>query len=241
DLDATPYNLTWNAEFDRQITTRIAFRASFLGSSTYKDFVVNPLQISAVEGMMLLSNRGAARYHELEAMVSYRDDRGNQLNASYVRSRTLGDLNSVSHIYVPFEDPIIHPDVYASLDADVPDRMIAWGIFHLPKKVVFAPVIDLHTGFPWSKVDEFQNYVGEPNSNRFPTFFSLDFKIWKVLPLPHWLPWGGGFKLRWGLGVRNLTDARDARDVYNNITSPNFGHFVGFQHRVIEVDVDTGE
>ncbi|HEV2246042.1 MAG TPA: TonB-dependent receptor, partial [Terriglobia bacterium] len=47
DLDATPYNLTWNAEFDRQITTRIAFRASFLGSSTYKDFVVNPLQISA--------------------------------------------------------------------------------------------------------------------------------------------------------------------------------------------------
>lgn len=241
DLDATPYNVTWNAEFDRQITSRVAVRASFLGSSTYKDFVVNPVLTSPVEGMMLLSNRGAARYHELEAMVSYRDDRGNQLNASYVRSRTIGDLNSVSHIYVPFEDPVIRPDVYANLDADVPDRMIAWGIFHLPKKVVFAPVIDLHTGFPWSKVDEFQNYVGAPNSNRFPTFFSLDFKIWKVLPLPRWLPWAGGFKLRWGIGVRNLTDARDARDVYNNITSPNFGHFVGFQHRVIEVDVDTGE
>ncbi|HEX5413306.1 MAG TPA: TonB-dependent receptor [Terriglobia bacterium] len=241
DLDATPYNLTWSAELDRQITSRIAVRASFLGSSTYKDFVVNPLQTSAIEGMMLLSNRGAARYHELEAMVSYRDNRGNELNASYVRSRTIGDLNSMSHIYVPFEDPIIQPDVYASLDADVPDRMIAWGVFHLPQKVVFAPVIDLHTGFPWSKVDEFQNYVGPPNSNRFPTFFSLDFKIWKVLPLPRWLPWGGGFKLRWGIGIRNLTDARDPRDVYNNITSPNFGHFVGLQHRVIEVNVDTGE
>ena len=47
--------------------------------------------------------------------------------------------------------------------------------------------------------------------------------------------------LRWGIGVRNLTDARDPRDVYNNITSPNFEHFVGYQHRVIEINVDTGE
>ena len=241
DLDVTPYNLTWRAEIDRQITGRIAFRASYLHSSTYKDFVVNPVQTSATEGMMLLSNRGAARYHEFETMVSYRDDRGNQLNASYVHSRTRGDLNSMSHIYVPFEDPIIRPDVYASLDADVPDRMIAWGIFHLPKKLVFSPILDLHTGFPWSKVDEFQNYVGPPNSNRFPTFFSFDFYIWKMLPLPHWLPWAGGQKLRWGIGVRNLTDARDPRDVYNNVTSPNYGHFVGFQHRVIEINVDLGE
>jgi hypothetical protein len=218
-----------------------AFRASYLGSSTYKDFVVNPVQTSPTDGMMLLSNRGAARYHEFETMVSYRDDRGNELNASYVRSRTIGDLNSMSHIYVPFEDPIIHPDVYSNLDADVPDRMIAWGIFHLPKKLVFSPIIDLHTGFPWSKVNEFQNYVDTPNSNRFPTFFSFDFYIWKMLPLPHWLPWAGGQKLRWGIGVRNLTDARDPRDVYNNVRSPNYGHFVGFQHRVIEINVDLGE
>ena len=241
DLDATPYNLTWRAEFDRQLTSHIAFRASYLGSSTYKDFVVNPVQSSPTEALMLLSNRGAARYHEFEAMVSYRDDRGNELNTSYVRSRTIGDLNSMSHIYVPFEEPVIRPDAYASLAADVPDRMIAWGIFHLPAKVVFAPVMDLHTGFPWSKVNELQNYVGAPNSNRFPTFFSFDFKVWKMYPLPHWLPWAGGFKLRWGIGVRNLTNARDPRDVYNNIASPYFGSFVGFQHRVIEVNVDTGE
>ena len=241
DLDATPYNLTWRAEFNRQMTNHIAVRVSYLGSGTYKEFVVSPEQTSPTLGTLLLSNRGAARYHELEAMVSYRDQKGNQLNASYVRSGTIGDLNSLAQLYVPFEDPVIRPDAYASLWSDVPDRMIAWGIFHLPKKVVFAPLIDLHRGFPWSKVDEFQNYVGTPNSNRFPTFFSFDFKVWKMFPLPHWLPWGGGFKLRWGIGVRNLTDTRDPRDVYNNITSPNFGHFVGYQHRVIEINVDTGE
>ncbi len=241
DLDATPYNLTWQAQFNRQMTSHIAVRVGYLGSSTYKEFVVNPVQTSPTLGMLLLSNRGAARYHELEAMVSYRDPKGNQLNASYVRSGTIGDLNSLAQLYVPYEDPVIRPDAYASLAADVPDRMIAWGIFHLPSKVTFAPVIDLHTGFPWSQVNEFQNYVGTPNSSRFPTFFSFDFKVWKMFPLPHWLPWGGGFKLRWGIGVRNLTDTRDPRDVYNNITSPNFGHFVGYQHRVIEINVDTGE
>jgi len=241
DLDATPYNLTWQAEFNRQMTSHIAVRVGYLGSSTYKEFVVSPVQTSPTLGMLLLSNRGAARYHELEATVSYRDPKGNQLNASYVRSSTIGDLNSLAQLYVPYEDPVIRPDAYASLEADVPNRMIAWGIFHLPSKVTFAPVIDLHTGFPWSRVNEFQNYVGTPNSNRFPTFFSFDFKVWKMFPLPHWLPWGGGFKLRWGIGVRNLTDVRDPRDVYNNITSPNFGHFVGYQHRVIEVNVDTGD
>jgi hypothetical protein len=241
DLDATPYNLTWRAEFNRQMTSNIAIRVGYLGSSTYKEFVVSPIETSPTLGRLLLSNRGAARYHELEAMVSYRDHKGNELNVSYVRSRTIGDLNSLSHLYVPFEDPIIRPDVYSSLNADVPDRMITWGIFHLPEKVTFAPVIDLHTGFPWSKVNEFQDYVGTANSNRFPTFFSFDFKVWKMFPLPHWLPWGGGFKLRWGIGVRNLTNARDPRDVYNNITSPNFEHFVGYQHRVLEVNVDTGD
>jgi len=241
DLDATPYNLTWRAEFNHQMTNHIAVRVSYLGSGTYKEFVVSPEQTSPTLGTLLLSNRGAARYHELEAMVSYRDQKGNQLNASYVRSGTIGDLNSLAQLYVPFENPVIRPDAYASLAADVPDRMIAWGIFHLPKKVTFAPLVDLHTGFPWSKVDEFQNYVGTPNSNRFPTFFSFDFKVWKMFPLPHWLPWGGGFKLRWGIGVRNLTDTSDPRDVYNNITSPNFAHFVGYQHRVIEINVDTGE
>jgi hypothetical protein len=241
DLDATPYNLTWQAEFDHQITSHIAVRASYLQSNTYKDFAIDQEQTSPTQGMLLLSNRGAARYHEYEAMVSYRDEKGNQFNSSYVHSVSRSNLNSLTHIFVPFEEPVIRPDVYAETDANVPDRMISWGIIHLPKQVVFAPIIDLHTGFPWSKVDVLQNYVGAPNSNRFPTFFSFDFKVWKMFPLPHWLPWGGGFKLRWGIGVRNLTNARDPRDVFSNITSPNFGQFVGFQHRVIELNVDTGQ
>jgi hypothetical protein len=203
--------------------------------------VINPELTSPTQGTMLLANRGATRYHEFEAMVSYRDEKGNELNTSYVRSRSIGDLNAVSSVFVPFQEPIIRPDVYANLNADVPDRFISWGIFHFPLKIVFAPIFDLHTGFPWSPINAEQKYVGEPNGKRFPTFFSFDFKVWKILPLPHWLPFGaGGFKLRWGIGFHNATNNLNPLAVYNNTDSPNFGHFVGFQHRVIDFNVDTG-
>ncbi|HUZ46868.1 MAG TPA: carboxypeptidase regulatory-like domain-containing protein [Terriglobia bacterium] len=240
DLDATPYNLTWTIEFDRQVTNHVAIKLSYLRSSTYRDFVINP-ETSPTASMLLLSNRGVARYHEFEAMVSYRNARGDQLNTSYVRSRSRGDLNTVASVFVPFEQPIIRPSAYTSLSADVPDRFISWGIFHLPAKIVFAPILDVHTGFPWSKINDLQNYVGEPNSNRFPLFFSFDFKVWKVIPMPRFLPFGlGGLKLRWGIGIHNATNNLNPLAVYNNIASPYFGNFVGFQHRVIDINVDTG-
>ena len=240
DLDATPYNLTWTLEFDHQLTSHVAFKVSYLRSSTYRDFVINP-ETSPTESTLLLSNRGVARYHEFEALVSYRNEKGDELNTSYVRSRARGDLNTVASVFVPFEEPIIRPSSYSSLNADVPDRFISWGIFHLPFKIVFAPIVDVHTGFPWSKINDLQNYVGEPNINRFPLFFSFDFKVWKVLPLPHFLPFGlGRTKLRWGIGLHNATNNLNPLAIYNNIASPYYGHFVGFQHRVIDINVDTG-
>ena len=39
-------------------------------------------------------------------------------------------------------------------------------------------------------------------------------------------------KLRLGVYSINLTNHRNTLDVYNNVSSPYFGHFVGFQHRL---------
>ena len=241
DLDTTPYNVTWTGEFDHQFGTHVAFRFTYLRSSTYRQFVINPVEQSVTAATLMLSNRGAARYHEFESMVSYRATNGTELNVSYVHSRTLGNLNTLSDVFVPFEEPVIRPDFYSSLAADVPDRMVTWGVFKLPYQIVFAPVVDWRTGFPYSPVDVSQNYVGPPNQSRFPPFFSFDFKVWKIFRMPGFLPFGlHGAKLRIGIGVRNATNALDPRDVYNNIASPFFGQFVSFQHRVIEIEADTG-
>jgi hypothetical protein len=86
-------------------------------------------------------------------------------------------------------------------------------------------------------VDLFQNYVGAPNGERFPRFLSLDLKISKDFRLP-FIPWLRNHMLRGAIGVYNVTNHGNPRDVFSNIASPFFGHFVGFQHRSYETWLD---
>ena len=45
DLDSTPYDVTWNAELDREIGSRVTLRLSYLASRTYNLFVAGPQQL----------------------------------------------------------------------------------------------------------------------------------------------------------------------------------------------------
>jgi hypothetical protein len=100
-------------------------------------------------------------------------------------------------------------------------------------------VIDLHTGFPYSEVDALQNYVGTPNSQRFPTFFSLDIKVYREFQFPFsFLGRVKNRKFRFGVYSLNVTNHSNPHDVYNNITSANFGDFAGFYHRVSGLVID---
>jgi hypothetical protein len=98
-------------------------------------------------------------------------------------------------------------------------------------------VLDLHTGFPYSAVDALENYVGQPNSLRLPTFMSFDLKLSKDFRIK-FLPWVRNHTIRGALCVYNVTNHLNPRDVYNNVTSPNFGHPAGPQHRFLDPLVD---
>ena len=48
----------------------------------------------------------------------------------------------------------------------------------MPHKLDFIPVLEVHTGFPFSKLDENWKYIGRENqAGRFRTFVVLDLKI----------------------------------------------------------------
>jgi hypothetical protein len=98
-------------------------------------------------------------------------------------------------------------------------------------------VFDVHSGFPYSVVDVLQNYVAAPNSQRFPYFLSIDLKLSKDFRLP-FIPWVKRHKFRGAIAVYNITNHANPRDVFSNISSPYFGHFVGFQHRLYETWFD---
>ena len=135
---------------------------------------------------------------------------------------------------IPFEQPVIRPNVYGILPYDVPNRVVTWGIFSLPKNLKFSPIADLHSGYTYSNIDTLQNYVGTPNGQRFASFFTLDVKVYRQFRIPflgseHGK--GKGHHVRLGFYSLNVTNHGNFNAVYNNVTSPNFGHFAGFLDR----------
>ncbi len=234
----TPYNVTWNVEADHELRPSIVLRGNFILSRSYDQFIVNPvLNVSPSSAALELSNDGKYRYREFEITLHMRPRSEMEWNISYVNSQARGDLNALSQIYVPFEQPVIRPNFNADLPSNIPHRFITWGRFktHL-WKIDASPLVDYHSGFPYSLVDERENYVGQPNTSRFPRFFSLDLKLSKEFRLP--FPWLKNHTLRGALTIFNLTDHNNFRDVYNNITSPYFGRFVGNQHRFFDTGID---
>ena len=230
DLDSTPYNMTWNVEADREIHPHLTLRLSYLYSRTFKVFITNPLIDQYGVPLLELSNTGATRYHDFESTLRIRTRRDTDLNISYVHSLSRGDLNSLADVYVPFEVPVIRPNFFANLPSNIPNRFVTWGRFSIPWKIVASPVLDIHSGFPYSDLDELQRYVGYPDTFRFPTFISLDLEMYKEFHI-RFIPWVRDHPLRGILRIYNVTNNQNPRDVYNNVTSPYFGHFVGFQHR----------
>jgi hypothetical protein len=232
--NSSPRSFVGNIEVDRQLWSTATLRVSWLYSQTRNLFIVNPVPgVFGGDGLLGLFNTGAANYHEFEATLHFRPVRHADLNISYVWSRARGDLNTVSNIFLPFEQPVIRPNVSGILPSDVPNRVVSWGMFELPWSLIVSPVVDAHTGFPYSNVDVLQNYAGLPNGQRFPTFFSLDAQVYRDFHLH--LPFtehGSRRKVRVGLYSINLTNHGNFHDVYNNVTSPFFGKFNGFQRRV---------
>jgi hypothetical protein len=232
-----PYDLTWSLEADRELHPRVMVRLSYISSSVYDQFIVNPVTGLATGPAMLLAPQGGSVYKEFESTAHIRLTGISELNISYVYSKARGDLNTLAQLFVPFEEPVIRPDAYSNLASDVPNRVLGWGRFktHL-WGIEAGPVADFHSGFPYSPVDMRQDYVGTPNIDHFPQFFSLDMKLSKEFHLP--LPFLKKHLMRGSLMIFNLSNHPNPRDVFNNTSSPSFGQFVGNQHRFLDSSLD---
>jgi len=229
----TPRNVTWNGQLEHELHKNLQLRAGYLDSHATYLFTVNPFT-SATGGPSFegLTNTGSSHYREMEATAHYSLREHDQINVSYIWSRSRGDLNSLSNVYIPFAAPVIRPNVYGILPSDIPNRVVGWGIFALPWKLTFSPLVDVHSGFPYSPIDVQQQYVGTPNGKRFPEYFSLDMKLYRIFRVPFLGNRGGKVHhVRLGVYTLNVTNHGNFNAVFNNVTSPNFGQFVGFLYR----------
>jgi len=207
-----PRSATWNFELDRQVLEKLALRVAYQNRTTRDAFVVNP---SA--GWLAVSNAGRDSYREFQVTGIYQVRR-HTVNASYVRSRAFGDLNDFNQFFGNNPVAVIQPNARGRVPFDAPNRFLIWGEIAAPKKIMLVPVLDLHTGFPFSTENQLREYVGPRNVDRYPRFASLDLQVTKEIRLPVL-----GKKAKVGFGVFNLLNQFDPRDVQNNLDSYRFG------------------
>ena len=218
---------------DRELRKNVSLRLSYIDSHTTYLFVINPFTAApGAESFLGLTNTGSSHYRELSGTVRLHLRAHDEVDVSYIRSETRGDLNNLSGVLIPFAQPVIRPNVYGILPYDVPNRVVTWAIFSLPKQFKFSPLADIHSGYPYSNIDVQQNYVGTPNGQRFATYLSLDVKFYREFRIPFLGSSNGKtHQVRLGFYSLNVTNHGNFNAVYNNVTSPNFGRFVGFLDR----------
>jgi len=211
-----PRSEVWNLEVDRQVTSNFLVRVAYQQRNTVHDLYLNPMA-SGATGILALSGVGSDFYKEFQVTGRYRVHRST-LNASYVRSRAYGDLNDFNQFFGNDPQAVIQPNQRGRLNFDAPNRFLAWGEIAAPWKLTFAPVLDIHTGFPYSTIDQSREFVGPRNELRFPRFVSTDLQVWREIRLPikekH---------ARIGFGVFNVFNRANYRDVQNDIASNRFG------------------
>ena len=212
----TPESIVQTVAWDQRFGRRFFFKSAYLHRNGSHAYTINP---DPGLGQLALGALGESKYWELETTGRFLASEHRDLSVSYVRSHSTRDLNDYDQFFGNFRNPIIRPNENSLSPTDVPNRLIVRGSMGLAGQWVLSPLYEWRTGFPWSAVNEFQDFVGPRNhSGRLPTVSTLDFTLVR--------PWRfRKYRFSAGLKIYNLFDTGDERDVQNNITSPDYGKF----------------
>jgi Carboxypeptidase regulatory-like domain/TonB dependent receptor/TonB-dependent Receptor Plug Domain len=220
----TPRSVSWNIEFDREWVKNLLVRVGYQQRQGTREYILDPIESGKSGSALLLSNGGRSRYREFQVTTRYTFHGQDELNASYVRSRTIGDLNDFNSYYANFENPIIRRNERSFLPFDAPNRFLFWGNFSVKYGITVAPILEIRNGFPLSIIDEDRNFVGPRNrAGRFPNFASLDMQVLKSVAAPG--RFSENYRFRVGVKVFNVTNHFNPRDFQGNVASDEFGGF----------------
>jgi len=167
---------------------------------------------------LTLDSSGTGTYREVQISARRTWDNDQQLFVSYVRSSAEGELNEFAALFQGMDTPLLQPGGRARTANDARDRMLVWGTFNLPRRVVLSPVTEWRSGFPYSALTMRYAYAGPPNARSFPNFFSADMVVYKTVTVKR-------RSADVGIQLFNLTNHRNFRDVYPVAEAPRAGQF----------------
>jgi hypothetical protein len=227
----SPESIVQTAAWDQRFGRKVFFKAAYVHRTGSHAYILNP---DPARGALVLSSSGKSKYWEIETTGRYLASERRDLTVSYVHSRSTRDLNAYDDFFGNFRDPIIRANENSLSSTDVPNRWIVRGSLGLPGKWVFLPIYEFRTGFPWSAVNEFQDFVGPRNeTGRLPRVSTLDFSLTRPFRFKK-------YRFTSGLRVYNLFATGDERDVQANITAPDYGTFYNPIQRSIGIVLSAG-
>ncbi|MEZ5429501.1 MAG: TonB-dependent receptor [Pyrinomonadaceae bacterium] len=218
----TPKSFRWSLQMDRGITKDLTVRFGYLRRTVKNDLLFEPAVIDDTSGKIFLTSNGRSTYDEFQFVMTYDKPSFGNWNASYVFSRSRGDLNTADKFYGDNPALVLRRNEFAPLPFDARHRFLMYGQLDFKHDIRIAPLLEIHSGFPFSAFDERLDFVGGRNrAGRFPTYLSFDFQITKGFKLPFF----DNKKARIGIALFNLTNHFNPRDVQSNLASQNFGNF----------------
>ncbi len=213
-----PYGAVWNLEFDSRLPADLSLRVNELRRDGRREYVIDPVDRPGARRLVLASD-GRSRYEETEVTVRYAPSDQRLVTATYVRSRSDSDTNAFDEFFGNFRNPVIRPRQFSRGSVDVPNRLVVSAIWPLPRHWSVSPLFEIRDGFPYTCVDQNQDYVGAVNQcGRFPTLYSLDVNITRTITVRR-------REVRIGVKTNHLLNNFSPRDVQTNVDSPAFGTF----------------
>jgi hypothetical protein len=219
----------WDLDYDYRFNPRWAVHAGLLDRRGDRQLILNPIGSDGIE-QLLLSSDGRSNYLQEEVDVHMTRGTRVDVTTSYTHSQARENLNAFVNFYGAILDPIVGQDEYAAAAADTPNRLFVRGQAMPTTRWLLLGTFDVHTGLPYSVVNEDLDFVGPRNERRFPTYVRTEVGFDRRVALAHAHPWIG-------LRVANALGTFLPTDVQSNLASPNFGAFYNSEYREFRIHV----
>lgn len=219
-----PFSLNWSLGWEQKLPGAIYFATDFIRRHGRRAWAYSRTtsggEPGAKEINYELDSNQTQSYSYIEFTARRMFKEKYYALISYARSGT----RTSAVIDFSLENPVFSQQASGPMGWDTPNRLIAWGLLPVPvphfRKWTAAYFLEWHTGFPYSVVTKELRLVGEPNSYRFPDYFSLNLQFERRFRLMH-------YEWAFRIGCNNITGHDNPTAVNNNIDSLNYGQFLG--------------
>jgi hypothetical protein len=218
-----PRAVALTASLERQFGAGLDAQVSFVDRRSTD---LATLKVPRVSGPLMVESRGGGRYREVQVSIRRSWSGDQQVFASYVRSFGRGELNDFSALFSGIDTPLLQPGGMSRLASDAPHRVLVWGTFNLPRRIVVSPTTEWRSGFPYSVLDGRYLYADVPNNRVFPMFLATDLVVYKTITVKK-------KPVDIGMQLFNVTNHTNPRDVYPVTQTPRFGQFTNSMGPVV--------